>query len=244
MAYSTDADLERVFPKASGTATANDSDAVYTVTYSGYRNDSNREIDNRLHGLTAVPVDTSSSTTVSGSLAEVEALLTAGRMLRANARYNANQTVLEQAKLYEEEANEVLEGMYFPASASTPVQAPQFQGTGTSISVTVADDFTYKGTWSLRCITAGGSSTAAFELAVLDRHRSYGPWIVELSDGTAWPTQDDMEQATKFSSVKDVSLVVSGEAFEVGDTWTWISYPRTRLKRKQSVGFLPWRRRF
>jgi hypothetical protein len=227
-AYSEQIDLLQVLPNATGYVPSGlDPDDYF---------DSQREwaaqvIDDRICSITAVPS--------SEDLSEIEANLVAHRLLRQNFASKDMEGSRDFINQYKKDALDALEGHRFPATASTPEKLQDFAGNG-SLAVTVYDQWTYTTDWVVKCSEAG-TSTAKFEVwnevkGVLGYY--------DLAEDAQFPDADAVNASTPSGLLKEIKLVITAgvTAFSVGDSWSFRTYARRRLKTPRGLGSIPIRR--
>jgi len=233
MAYSVDADLTLVAPMASSWAVASVGGDP-TTTWEQHRQGAYAEINSKLRKNVAVPY--TGDTTVASGLAEVEAKLTAARLVKANLSQFSNiEAGIETASKYEKDAYALLDDMYFPASVSTPASGTAFTGNGT-VSVTVSDSWGYRGSFIVQYV-----DNDVFRISD-NRKRNNGPWDYDISEDNQWPSDSDLETYTEEYKALSMTITTGSTAFDKGDYWTFEVYPGYRKNDPKRIGWVPLQR--
>lgn len=226
--YSTQADLQRLVPNASGSLIAG---SEFNDVWEEFAIDASGEIEDHIGFRTATPS--------SEDLAEVEAHLVAHRAVTARYQAVDQDSSNTFRQNFKERAYELLDNHIFPATASTPVPIQDFSVTGSqAISVTVYDEYTQDAQWIAKCITAGGA-TASFEIwNSVDRIG----WLYDLGAESQFPNATHIDSASAEALIKSIKVVITGDdanPFTKGDTWVWRTYSRKRTRKIQGIGSIP-----
>jgi len=227
--------LLEVAPLASSWAIESIGDSP-DATWSSHREKANAEVNSRLRGKVAVPY--SGDSIVASGLAEVEARLTASRLIKANiSKFQNNiDTTMEVADRYVKDAYKLLDDIYFPASASAATTGTSFVGNGT-VSVSVDNSFAYRTTLTIRCL---GDNIFQIED---DRERTGGPYNYDISNDNQWPSDQDIDALKPDYKALSITIATGVTAFSEGDYWTMEVYPAYKKTMRKGLGWLPIGRR-
>ncbi len=237
MAYSDDTDVSGVLPQAHQYAT-DDPDTSPASVYAQHRVWASAHIDNKLRGRTVVPVAAGDST-VDDSLAEVEALLIAQRLMKSNFTRFGEQTTTEQTFVeMKKEADRILDRIYFPAAASTPTKLATFVGNGT-ITVTILDQFAYTGDWVVKCTNA---TNPIFRIWTNRGRVTERYWDYDLANDSQWPSDLDFDNSSPQDMIKNLTITIAtgATAFDIGDVWVFRTHSNYKPNRKRHrLGWIP-----
>lgn len=228
MPYSDDAALLSTLPQASSYIA---SYLTASTEFSRHRQWASNYIDNLIKGRVSVPVSTGTDALLASGLSEVEAYLTAYRLIRQNFSDRFDDVSRDFYMQYKKDADEMLNRMYFPASYDTPTQLHTFTGNGT-ITVSVYDQFTYTADWIIKCVNTDNPSFSVWN----NRRGVIGYY--DLSADAEFPAEDVQQGASEQGLPKEINIVLAtgATAFALGDTWAFRTYGRYRIGRKRGFG--------
>lgn len=227
--YSTDDDLYRVIPNANDFIPASMVVTTYLETQRSWAYD---WINQQLEGNTLVPT--------TEDLSEVEAFLTAYRLLRQNFSSKDMDASRDFYLQYKRDAVEALQTHVFPATASIPEKIHSFASyTGAAtMTVTAFDLATTDSNWVVKCFRAG-AGTSLWEIYSSRHQRS---WQYDLASDDQFPNQAYREGAGAGNLFREIAITITPDEsapFVLGDTWVFRTYSRWRMKQVRGFGSIP-----